>query len=237
MKKLGITIIIVSALGIGVAAGWLAAHGGFDSGMSKETCKELETKIRDFSLTGGMGTTAESMTARALQLKELNNVYSKNCVGIKSVFNKVKPSVPVLAAKTEKLPERTCEAVEIKMLEKINDENEIDARRYDAYEYFIQNARIYADLMRLGCPENSEKFRALAIRQLDIATALQGEFNEHDAYDSNAVQSHANRMQVYKQVHGESEFIQEARRVMEKARHLGEPALQFLGAIEKVFAE
>jgi len=124
-------------------------------------------------------------------------------------------------------PERACETIERHVLRAIVPEDKIDASAMDVVGAFMHNARMYAQLIEVGCPENTERFRTLAVRQLDIALALGGDI---EAAGNAGVQAGETAQ-------GESEVVSEARRIMRKARRLEEPALQFIGAIERAFSE
>lgn len=124
----------------------------------------------------------------------------------------------------------TCEKIEELKSKGLVDENTA------AVEDFIKNAEIYSDLVKYGCPENSARFRQLAVRHLDIAAALRGE----DLYEYELNEDgwlYKTRLRVYKNLDQESEAVREARRVIEKAHKFGEPALRFIAEIEKIISE
>ncbi|MCL2737292.1 MAG: hypothetical protein FWE17_00305 [Alphaproteobacteria bacterium] len=146
------------------------------------------------------------------------------------------PAAPVMV-EPQRLPDRTCEAIEVQLLNRIVPEDEINSQDNFASEMFMHNSRIYSDLMRVGCPENSERFRDLARRQLDIASALLGEIRLDDGGHIQEEHRHIRRMRIAREVQEETEFVREARRIMERASRLGEPALWFIGEIERVFME
>ena len=125
---------------------------------------------------------------------------------------------------------RTCDIIEQKKLGMINDE--MDA----SPDNLAWNAEVYSDLVKYGCPENAAKFRNLALRQLEIADAMIGEnvgyfvtFNDGNLYKT--------QMRVYKNLKEQGEIAQEARRIMQKAQRLGEPALEFISEIERILSE
>jgi signal transduction histidine kinase len=153
---------------------------------------------------------------------------------IPAMFDEIHVPVPAAAPAPQRLPERTCEAIEVQLLQRIIPENSINP--WDA-DIFLRNASVYSDLMRAGCPENSERFRTQAIRQLDIASAMHGDVTIWDVNDYPGRNFQIQRMRVYREVKEESEVVREARRIMERASRLGEPALRFISEIERVFAE
>jgi len=153
-----------------------------------------------------------------------------------AIFNKDAVTEIASVKVAQKQPERTCEAIERHMLNRVVPEDEINSNNWNAPETFMNNARIYSDLVRQGCPENSEKFRDLAVRQIEIATALHGEISEEEIEHSGG-NFHIRRIEISKEVKEETEVVREARRIMERASRLGEPALRFIAEIEKAFKE
>ncbi|MCL2538243.1 MAG: hypothetical protein FWF34_02060 [Alphaproteobacteria bacterium] len=141
------------------------------------------------------------------------------------------PAKAPVAPTNENAQERVCEVVESKLMERI--ENESDIPTYSP-ERFLDNAQVYVDLVNWGCPENADKFRAAATRQLEIANALHGEINQRNT-DRNFNQM---QMQIYRNLATEQgEFAREFRRILDKANRLGEPAIQFVAEVERIFSE
>lgn len=93
------------------------------------------------------------------------------------------------------------------------------------YNVYLKNAKIYSKLYEEGCPENSEKYKNLALAQLQIASAL---MNETDvAENSNMV------VDTYKKLQME----QKANEYLDKIRKLVGPASDFILTIGKVINE
>ncbi|MCL2338667.1 MAG: hypothetical protein FWC51_01785 [Proteobacteria bacterium] len=114
----------------------------------------------------------------------------------------------------------TCAAIETLKLRGLPDENSDDTNAH------IIRAYIYADLTEYGCPENREAFAQLSDRELQIAAALHG----------NHASDNAGNVVVYRTA-AEGEVAREARRVIEKAKQIGEPMIQFISSVEKIMSD
>ena len=93
-------------------------------------------------------------------------------------------------------------------------------------EAHIDNAKIYANLSERGCPENSKKYKDLAAQELDIARAL----NDDDLED---VDDTIEIVETYKRL----QMQKEAERMIEKAKKLTSPAIDFIIELEKIIEE
>ncbi len=116
--------------------------------------------------------------------------------------------------------ERTCEKIEILLIDHLDNEDIHDS------ETHIDNAKIYANLSERGCPENSAKFKALAKQELEIARAL-----NDDHLDD--VEESVEIVETYKRLQMQAE----AERMIEKAKKLTNPAIDFIIELEKIIEE
>jgi len=96
----------------------------------------------------------------------------------------------------------------------------------ESSERRIERAKIYANLSERGCPENSEKYKALAAQELEIARALYDD-NLNDRGESIEI------VETYKRL----QMQQEAARMIEKAKKLTNPAIDFIIELEKIIEE
>ena len=96
----------------------------------------------------------------------------------------------------------------------------------DRSDIRIERAKIYANLSERGCPENSEKYKALAAQELEIARALYDD-NLEDRDESIEI------VETYKRL----QMQQEAARMIEKAKKLTNPAIDFIIELEKIIEE
>lgn len=174
------------------------------STMSKADCNSIAYRIID--------------AARGNQpelIAELNKVYSENCMD--RAFDEPKPQPK---PEVKKLPDTTCGQIEMLLHEKLYPSDS------GVSEDHIENAKIYANLSERGCPENTEKYKALAKQELEIARALNDD-NLHNEYESVEI------VETYKRLQMQAE----AERMIEKAKKLTNPAIDFIIQLEKIIEE
>ena len=148
-------------------------------------------------------------------IEQLNKVYSENCLN--RVFEQPKPQPRM----EEKLPETTCGKIESLLSERLN------PVEWDDSEAHTDNAKIYANLSERGCPENSEKYKQLAKQELEIARALNDDNIQRNPDESVEI------VETYKRL----QMQQEAERMIEKAKKLTNPAIDFIIQLEKIIDE
>ena len=116
----------------------------------------------------------------------------------------------------------TCEQIESLLRARLNN--------YDDMMYAknrVERAQIYANLSERGCPENSAKYRDLAKQELDVARAL-----TDDNIDENKREA-TEMVETYKRL----QMQQEAAKMIEKAKKLTNPAIDFIIQLEKIIEE
>jgi len=128
--------------------------------------------------------------------------------------------VPGAIELVQKSSEATCARIE-KLLTMRLQPVEVD----DA-ESHIENAKIYANLSERGCPENSENYKELARQELEIARAL-----NDDSIDDK--QETTEIVETYKRIQMQAE----AERMIEKAKKLTNPAIDFIIQLERIINE
>jgi len=121
--------------------------------MSKNDCNAIAGRIIEAARNN-----------QADVIEQLNKVYSENCLD--RVFEQPKTQQKV---EEKKLPETTCGKIEMLLTDRLYPADNPDA------EAHMDNAKLYWDLSRRGCPENSEKYKALADQEQRIARALKGD--------------------------------------------------------------
>ena len=149
-------------------------------------------------------------------IEQLNKVYSENCLDRE--FEQPKPEPK---SEEKKMPETTCGQIEMLLLDRWMPNNSQDP------EDHIDNAKIYANLSERGCPENSLKYRDLAAKELEIARALNDDNVADDPDESIEI------VETYKRL----QMQQEAARMIEKAKKLTNPAIDFIIELEKIIEE
>ncbi len=150
-------------------------------------------------------------------IEQLNKVYSMNCLNRE--FEQPKPQ-PQPKVKDKKLPDTTCGKIETLLNEQIRPAGSVYP------EDHIDNAKIYANLSERGCPENSVKYKNMAKQELEIARALDDDKLE-DKEDSIEI------VETYKRLQMQAE----AERMIEKAKRLTNPAIDFIIQLEKIIEE
>ncbi len=148
-------------------------------------------------------------------IAQLNKVYSENCLN--RVFEEPKPQPKI---EEKKLPETTCGQIEMLLQERLRPVESQDS------EDHIDNAKIYANLSERGCPENSGKYKEMAKQELEIARALTDD-NLDDEEESIEI------VETYKRLQMQAE----AERMIEKAKKLTNPAIDFIIQLEKIIEE
>lgn len=116
----------------------------------------------------------------------------------------------------------TCEQIQIVLEDKLQCVNSLCN---DAEEH-IHDARIYANLSERGCSINSERYRSLAKQELEIARALTDDRldDRHEATEM---------VETYKRLQMQAE----AAKMIEKAKKLANPAIDFIIQLEKIIEE
>lgn len=150
------------------------------------------------------------------EIGQLNKIYSENCLD--RDFNEPKPQPITEENKTQ---ETTCGKIEQLLLERLHP---VDINDSDSH---VENAKIYANLSERGCPENSEKYKQLAKQELEIARALNDDNIQNDPEESVEI------VETYKRLQMQAE----AERMIEKAKRLTNPAIDFIIQLEKIIEE
>jgi len=115
----------------------------------------------------------------------------------------------------------TCEQIESLLMERLNNGYKGDAGNR------VERAKIYANLSERGCPENSEKYKELARQELEIARALTDDDIEHNEREATEM------VETYKRLQMQAE----AAKMIEKAKKLTNPAIDFIIQLEKIIEE
>lgn len=151
-------------------------------------------------------------------IEQLNKVYSENCLNRE--FEQPKPN-PQPKAEDKKLPESTCGKIETLLERQLNDIQSMYSNDH------IWNAQVYANLSERGCAENSAKYKELAKQEIDIARALTDD--NVDKYRDESVEM----VETYKRLKMQAE----AEKMIEKAKKLTNPAIDFIIQLEKIIEE
>lgn len=143
---------IIAIFIIGILIGYGKQGQITKAEFSDDTCFALERNIRN-------------NTHNAEILRTTSEIFAVNC----RTLYRPKPTPD---SWKKPLPERTCEAVEVLVLKNIE---QFPPRSNDTVIRFVK-AESYARLSNMGCPENRDIFRDLAVRELELGLALYDDF-------------------------------------------------------------
>ena len=177
--------------------------------MSRQDCQNIARRIIDAAYDN-----------KPDLIEQLNKVYSENCLNRE--FEQPKPQ-PAQKLEEPKLPETTCGKIEVLLKERLYHDGNPDA------EAHIDNAKIYANLSERGCPENSEKYKILEQQELEIAHALRDDSVKYSDEQDDAIEI----VETYKRLQMQAE----AEKMIEKAKKLTNPAIDFIIQLEKIIEE
>jgi len=116
----------------------------------------------------------------------------------------------------------TCATVEALKLRQLPDPNSGD------FNDHMIRANVFADLVESGCPENKGLFATSLDYELQVARSLRGNASQDNSGSGNII--------IYRSSN-EGEAAQAARRVIEKAKLIGEPMIQFISSVEKIVSD
>lgn len=93
-------------------------------------------------------------------------------------------------------------------------------------DYHLYNADTYSVLADAGCPENSEFYKSMALREIEIATALQP-----------VEDMGTNETEIIIDTYKKLDMQQQAREFLDKVQKLTDPAIEFILKMEKIINE
>ena len=179
--------------------------------MSERQCVELQDQI--------INMVRNIQYYDAQKIAQLDKMFSENCNNRDFGKNVVQPK-PQPKPIEEKLPDTTCEQIEFLLNDRL------DCDLYNP-ECRVERAQIYANLSERGCAENSTKYKDLAAKELEIARALTDDNIEQNKHEATEM------VETYKRLH----MQKEAAKMLEKAKKLTNPAIDFIIELEKIIEE
>ena len=126
---------------------------------------------------------------------------------------------------TQNKGESTCEEIEHVLTLKLRCRGEYETC-FDVDDH-VRNAQIYANLSERGCAENSQKYKELAKQELEIARALTDDDISENRREATEM------VETYKRLQMQAE----AAKMIEKAKKLTNPAIDFIIQLEKIIEE
>lgn len=155
-------IALVGLFACGVMIG-VAINGGGrvkESDMAYAQCQDLMMDITMLNYCRSDPT--DDCIAK---LNSLTAVFAKNCAGRTFEVDDPKP-----AQNPENTADKkTCEVIEDLLKDSLSDENDNYPGNHE------RNIDVYKKLVKNGCPENTEKYQALILREQEILAALTGQ--------------------------------------------------------------
>lgn len=125
----------------------------------------------------------------------------------------------IVSALNRQPSQRNCETIEDILSRQLIDKNT------SSFYSHMGNAKIYANLSERGCPENHNKYVELAKQELEIARAVQDdELSESDTIEV---------VETYKRI----QMQKAAQEILDKAKKITNPAIDFIIELEKIINE
>lgn len=152
------------------ACGWFvgtslmgrSGNVGMRSDIKRIALSESQCNVIAINISN-MAASSNSSPDKVAMLRELNDIYSKNCKG--RIVAAPKPAV-VNSYDTDAEPIATCELIEQMLSDAIYPEDNLNPIAHE------ENITLYTRLMNVGCAENREKYTALIERERTILNAL-----------------------------------------------------------------
>ena len=179
-------------------------------GLGAEECDAIAQEIVTITTAGA---TSENIDA----LRELYEAYSSGCAGRLVMVEK---NAPLQSSEQHQEFIATCSRIELLLKERLYPETELEAWRH------LQNAYTYSTLAEKGCVENSDMYKSLAIREIEIATALAPEETMNEP-----------EVEVVIDTYKKLDMQHEAQVFLDKVEKLTEPAIDFILKMEKIINE
>lgn len=177
--------------------------------LTVEQCDAIANEIVNMTKTGVGPEKVEA-------LNQLKDAYSSGCAGRLVIIERT----PVVAAEEKSEIMSTCSRIEQLLKERLISE---DDTRYEAH---LRNADTYSTLAERGCEENADMYKTLALREIEIATALQPE--EYMTENDTVIV-----IDTFKKLN----MQREAKEFLNKIEKLIDPATDFILQMEQVINE
>ncbi len=156
--------------------------------------------------------------------KATQEIFAANCGGYVPAESRPEK---VQVENSEPVSQMTvCQEIERVISSAIGDCDEWGGNIDGRVDCYLRNAEVYSTLVQKGCPENAAMNKDLALRQIEIATALQDEAD----MDNSEVES---VIDTYKKL----EMQAQAKQVLDKVQKLTDPAIDFILQMEKIINE
>ena len=163
--------------------------------LSAEQCDAMANEIVNITTQGA---NADNVDV----LNELQERYLSDCAGRLVVIEKE----PVSVAEEKSEIMSTCSRIESILKQRLYPEDSPE------YSHHLVNADTYSSIAESGCAENSDMYKTLALRELEIATALQPERNM-DQGDATLVIDTFKKLDMQREAEEKSEIMSTCSRI------------------------
>ena len=184
-------------------------RGDSDNMLAAQECDAIASEIVAIAQRG-------VNDADAQVLDDLNAAYASGCPGRLVIIDK--PVVATAAPQVEIMS--TCARIEQLLTARLRPEDSPD------YISHLRNADTYSTLADRGCAENADMYTTLALRELEIASALQP--------TENMLESDA---QIVIDTFKKLDMQREAQEFLNKIEKLIDPATDFILQMEQIINE
>lgn len=178
---------------------------------SQERCDELEEQIVAIVQLG-------ASLEESQDLASIRQEYAAGCPGRFVIYDL--DNTPVVSDVSQPAIISTCARIEDLLQTRLYPEDSADAYAH------LKNAETYAAIAEYGCAENADKYKALALREIQILNALQP-VESMDAHETEII------IDTYKKL----DMQQQAQEFLNKIEQLTDPAIEFILKMEKIINE
>ncbi len=153
-------------------------------------------------------------------VKMAQEIFVKNCAGYVPAPAQVPDVVVTETVVAEPAEVTTCQRIEELLMRRLQPEDSMDPYAH------LHNADTYSSLSERGCVENAEQYSQMALREIEIAMALQP-VDEFGMDDTEMV------IDVYKKL----DMQAAAHEFLGKVQRLTDPAIDFILEMERIINE
>lgn len=185
--------------------------GAARNALTAQQCDAIANEIVSITQRGATPDDAKT-------LQDLNTAYSNGCAGRLVVIEREVVASPVVESQPEVMA--TCVRIEQLLKQRLFPEDSA------SYVNHLSNADTYSTLADRGCADNADMYKTLALRELEIASALQPTENM-GTRDAEIV------IDTFKKL----DMQREAQEFLDKVEQLIDPATDFILKMEQIINE
>ena len=183
---------------------------------NKQTCQEIEEKLLEYISDDDYAQNLKIYNVLSMRGCEQNRAYfSELAVREHMMLNTIDEAF------NEHFAERPCQVIERQLTEEL-----VTGDRARSPEH-SRNAKIYSQMSEDGCPENSKRYKQMALNELQIAEGIRV---DEDDIDKGEMLSTVN---TYKKL----QMQNEAKKYIKKVEKLVDPGIDFIMELQRVIEE